>query len=427
MKILIILGALTAVILSYLLGGLIGFAVGVVMAILSYRIAREVGLARAILLLAFILSCVLGGFVGRTVGPKLPGRIAKADEAVLFVIGGTIGLVSWLLVILSTLFLCSETIFVSRGGDQWESFVYLVNSLLFERAGALEIVDRGEVRIAKSRGMLAPFRAIGYVVINHGNAVVFERFGRPSQVAQPGLIRKRPFESIRAVIDLTMQIESRTETFYTKDGIPLTVNVGVAFQIDSGGRAPTPEDMYPFSEQAVLNAVYVVPDWKAYTTGSAIAFLRDMISGSYMNEIYDPLKRLSRKGVDTHIRLFEEKLQGALSEAASTWGVKVHRVKLHLEAPEEIEEQALAFEKARREEQIELQKARAENTRISEFVARTGGSVTDYAVLRYLERIGEAGIVPPSLERTILDAIQKGAMRTSPKKEIEAGEKKETD
>ncbi|MGA9348756.1 MAG: SPFH domain-containing protein [Anaerolineae bacterium] len=425
MKRLIALSALVVVILSYVLGGLTGFTVGAVIvavAILSYRIARAPGLARAILVVTFTLSFVIGGFVGRARGPKPPG-ITIAEEIAFFAIGGTTGLMAWLSVVLSAFFLCSEIILVSHGGDRWGSFVYLVTSLLLERAGALEIVSRGEVRTIKRRGMLAPFRSIGYTIIYHGNAAVFERFGRPSRVAPPSFVRKRPFELIRAVVDLTMQIENRTETFFTKDGIPLTIEVKVCFQIDSGGRLPTAEDMYPFSEEAVLHAVYVVPDWRAYTMETSLALLRDMVCRYYLGEIYDPLKKLSsRPGVDTRVHRLRDKLQDSLGEITPAWGVKIHKVELDIAAPEELEEQALALEKAIREEQIEYQKAEAENERIKEFISRTGGDVTDYALLRYLERIGESGILPPSLDRMLLEAMEKGPSRPWGQKKIRAGE-----
>jgi hypothetical protein len=170
MKKLIVLGALIAVILSYILGGLIGVTVGVVVvavAILSYRLACGPGLARAMLLVTFLLSFLIGGFAGRAGGPKPPG-ITMTEEIAFFVIGGAIGLIVWLAVVLSAFALCSEIIFVSHGGDRWASFIYLVTSLLLERAGALEIVSRGEVRTIKSRGMLARFRAIGYTIVYHG-------------------------------------------------------------------------------------------------------------------------------------------------------------------------------------------------------------------------------------------------------------------
>ena len=430
MKKLIALGALVVTILSYYLAGLTGFAVGamiIAVTILSYLIARKIGLAHTVLLVAFILAFIIGGFMGRDLSPKLRERIPVASEAVLFVVGGTMGLMSWLSVVLSAFFLCSEIIFVSHGGDRWGSFTYLVNSLLFERAGALEIVDRGEVRTIKSRGLLAPFKAIGYVIIHHGNAVVFERFGRPSRVVPAAFVCKEPFELIRAVVDLTRQIEDRTETFFTKDGIPLTTEVRVCFQIDSGGRLPTAEDIYPFSEEAVLNAVYVVPDWKAYTMETSLALLRDMVCRYYLGEIYDPLKKLSsRRGVDTRVHRLRDKLQDSLSEITPAWGVKIHKVELDIAAPKEIEEQALALEKAIREEQVEYQKAEAENERIKEFISRTGGEVTDYAILRYLERIGESGILPPSLDRMLLEAIEKGTSRPWGQKKIKAGEE-ETD
>ena len=421
MKRLIALGALVVVILSYFLGGLIGFLVGAVIVaatLLSYLVGGERGLVRAILIVAFILLFLIGGFVGRTVIPKLPGRMARIDQAVLFIVGGAIGLLSWLLVLLTAFFLCSEIIFVSHGGDRWGSFAYLVNSLLLGRAGALEIVDSGELRTIKSGGLLAPFRAIGYTIIYHGNAAVFERFGRPSQVVGPSLVVKKPFETIRVVVDLTMQIETRTEMFFTRDGIPLTIDVKVFFQIDSGERLPTAEDKFPFSEEAVLNAVYIVPDWKAYTVEATLALLRDMVVRYYLVEIFDPLKKLSEKDVETLVQSWHDKLHASLSELARTWGVKIHRVELDIKVPEEVEEQALAFEKARveralafeeaeMEQKIELQRAEAEHKRIKQFMSRTGASITDYVLLRYLEKIGEAGLIPPQLERMFLDAINK--------------------
>jgi len=430
MKKLIVLGALVAVVLSYFLAGLTGFAVGAVIvavALLFHRIARAPGLARVILLVTFILSFVIGGFVGRARGPE-PPEITKVEEIAFFAVGGTIGIISWLSVVLSAFFLCSELIFVSPGGDRWGSFVYLVSSLLFERAGALEIVDGGELITIKPKGVLAPFKTVGYVIIYHGNAVVFERFGRPSQVAGPSLVLKKPFETIRAVIDLSMQVEERRQTLFTRDGIPLTTYVKMLFQIDSGGRAPTPDDMFPFSEPAVLNAVYLVPDWKAYTIETALALLRDMICTRYLDEIYAPLKRGARKriGPETHAQLLQDELQTSLSDTAITWGVRIHRVELGIAAPREIEEQTLAFEKARKEEDLEYQRSRAENKRIKDFVLQTKGTVTDYAMLRYLEKIGEAGLVPPSLERMFLETIQR-EVPGSPKSEGSDQHKEETD
>jgi len=167
MKKLIALGALVVVILSYVLGGLIGLTVGaaiVAVAIISYRLGRAPGLVRAILLVTLLLSFAIGGFVGRARGPE-PAEITIAEEVAFFVIGGTIGLMAWLSVVLSTFFLCSEIIFVSHGGDRWESFAYLITSLLLERAGTLEIVRGGEVTTIKRRGVLAPFRSTGYTII----------------------------------------------------------------------------------------------------------------------------------------------------------------------------------------------------------------------------------------------------------------------
>ncbi len=417
MKRLIVLSTLAFVILSYFLAGLTGFAVAAIVAavaILSYRIAGETGAARAMLLVTIILALAVGGSVGWAWGPNPPG--ISVGEIAFFTIGGVMGLVSWLLAVLSTLFLCSKVIVISQEGDRWESFVYLIESVLLERAGPLEIVNRGEVITIKSRSRLAPARTVGYTVIQHGNAVVFERFGRPSQVAGLGLVVKKPFETIRAVVDLSMQVEERMQTLFTRDGIPLTTHVKVLFQIDPGRRPPARDNMFPFSEPAVFNAVYLVPDWKAHTIETALALLRDMICKCYLDEIYDSLKKNSDEvSPETHAQLLQDKLQIALSDTVTAWGVRIHRVELGIEAPQEIKEQALAFEKTRKEEELEYQRSKAENERIKDFVSQTGGSVTDYAMLRYLEKVGEARLIPPSLERVFLEALQEGTV--SPKSE----------
>jgi regulator of protease activity HflC (stomatin/prohibitin superfamily) len=216
-----------------------------------------------------------------------------------------------------------------------------------------------------------------------------------------------------------MQVEERRQTFFTRDGIPLTIYVKVSFRIDSGRRTPTPDDMFPFSEPAVLNAVYLVPDWKAYTVETALALLRDMICTRYLDDVYAPLKRGPRKraGPEAHAQLLQDELQTSLSANAIAWGVRIQRVEIGIAAPREIEEQALAFEKARKEEELEYQRSIAENRRIKEFISRTGGDVTDYALLRYLERIGESGILPPSLDRMLLEAMEKGTSRPRGAKE----------
>jgi regulator of protease activity HflC (stomatin/prohibitin superfamily) len=419
MRKLIPLGALVFVIFAYFLAGLTGLAVAAVIVALmalSYRLARETGLARAILVTTLILSLVLGGLAGWVRRPDQPG-VTMAELAFL-AMGGAVGLFSWLLAILSALFLCSEVIFVSQGGNRRESFIYLLESVLLQRAGPLEVVSNGEAKTIKSRSLFAPARTVGYTVVNHGNAVVFERFGRPSRVSGPGLVIKQPFETIRAVLDLRMQVEERTQTFCTRDGIPLNTHTKVFFQIDPGSRPPTRDNMFPFSEPAVFNAVYLVPDWKTYTIETALALLRDMICKCYLDEIYDPLKKGPRGSAcpDTHAQLLQDKLQTSLSTAASAWGVSVRRVELGIAAPREIEQQALAFEKARKEEGLESQRSKAESRRIKDFISQTGADVTDYAMLRYLEKVGEAGLVPPSLERMFLESIQKEST-ISPKSE----------
>lgn len=280
------------------------------------------------------------------------------------------------------------------------------------------------MQIFRQRGLLSSFSTPGYVVIYHGNAVVFEQLGRLSRVGFKGLVKTKPLETIRAAVDLSLQHRQKQVTLFTKDGIPLQTEVRVYFQIHAGGHKPTSGDMYPVLEQAVLNAVYIVPDWREYTIERVIALLRPMIVGRYLSEIYDPLKKLVSPNHQpkTELSVIRDDLQKCLDQETFNWGVKVHNLVVDVNPPREIEAQALAFEKARMEQETQNENRRVENARIKEFMEQTGGTVTDYALLQFCEGIGESGAIPPSLDQVLSTALQQAVLRVSRQQEKPAGQ-----
>lgn len=382
--------------------------------------------ARLALVISAVAMILLGGVLIGLLGLRAtPIRdLVQDNNPVLFALGGVTGGAAWAFCIFVAFYLCSEMIFVAPGNDRLDSLNYLLSALLMGTAGDLKIVDKGEVRTFKQRGLFASFSTPGYVIVNHGNAVVFERNGKPSRVGYRGFAKTNPFETIHAVVDLALQQRQKQVVLSTKDGIPLQTEIRVHFQIHAGWHKATSGDMYPVLEQAVLNAVYTVPDWKEYTIETAVAMFRSIIAERYLHEIYDPLKRLTPENGKPKIELraLKNDLQTSLAQEAFGWGVKIQNIMIDVKPPKGIEEQALAFEKARMEQEVAVENANAETVRIKQFMAETGGTVADYALLNLCKNVGRTGSVPIALDQLLSDAFARANLRTAYRQQTPPGQ-----
>jgi len=373
--------------------------------------------AKFLLFVSAIMMIALGGVLIGVLGLKAtPVNLwVNGNVPILFALGALTGFVAWASIVFATLSLCSELMFVTMGKERIDRISYLLSALLIGNAGDLKIVERGEVVTYKQRGPFARFSTPGYVIIYHGNAVIFEQYGKPSRVGLKGLVKTKPFETIRAAVDLSLQQRQKQVALFTKDGFPLLTEIRILFQIHGGGRSSTVGDMYPVLEQAVLNAVYVVPFWKEYTIETAIGMFRLIIAERYLHEIYDPQKQLTIADDKPKIELrtLRDELLASLDRESFKWGVKIQNLFIEVKPPKGIEDQALAFERARMEQQIAIEGARAENARIRQFMDETGGSVEDYALLQFSENIGGTGSVPVAFDQLLSDAFARANLRTA--------------
>jgi hypothetical protein len=254
--------------------------------------------------------------------------------------------------------------------------------------------------------------------------VVFEQYGRPSRVGLKGLVKTKPLETIRAVVDLSLQQKQKQVSLFTKDGIQLLTEIRVFFQIHAGGHKATSGDMFPVIEQAVMNAVYAVPDWREYTIETVVAAFRSMIAERYLHEIYDPMKQLTPENgkPKTELRMLRDALLASLEQETFKWGVKIQNLIIEIKPPKGIEDQALAFEKARMDQQIAIENARTENARIKQFMDETGGSVEDYALLQFSENVGGTGSVPVAFDQLLSDAFARANLRTAYRRQAQTGQ-----
>lgn len=145
-----------------------------------------------------------------------------------------------------------KTVYCLDGWRQGMAF------LLRSRCGLRQF--RPSVRIQKGgfdeggAEVLQKIGGPGHLVIYHDSAVVLEQGGRLSRVAGVGIVPLERFEKVYNIIDLRPQRGFCTVEAMTRDGIPVSWNVEIQYQIDAGGIAATDEMPYPMSERHVLRA-----------------------------------------------------------------------------------------------------------------------------------------------------------------------------
>lgn len=103
-----------------------------------------------------------------------------------------------------------------------------------------------------------PVRKIGgpaSLVLYNDTAVILERKGKLTQVlTEPDFAKIEHFERIYSTVDLRQRHWDYSVSALSKEGIPLTCDADVLFQINDGGLTPTEEIPHPADPEAVLRA-----------------------------------------------------------------------------------------------------------------------------------------------------------------------------
>lgn len=214
----------------------------------------------------------------------------------------------------------------------------------------------------------------GYIRVTAGNAVVLERYGRPSDAFGQGTHFIHHFEQLRDVVDLRDQYR-RVETFEarTKDGLKVTVhNLEVAFRLLMRTRQRTESDQYPFLRSAARLVAYDrlvrrdpaglprAEQWTEAVTRLVVERVQQYINNCYLDDLihskaHDPREhikltikqllegnesraQLAKRGVDLlwvslgHIGLPEAALNQRITTWQSRWQVDAERTLAQSEA-----------------------------------------------------------------------------------------------
>jgi regulator of protease activity HflC (stomatin/prohibitin superfamily) len=201
-----------------------------------------------------VLAIVIGAFVqGQLTGNA---RIVRAvqDSALLnFFLGGlaegllwsiVMGVIGALLVTglpLLTVSYASAVYVLALhevdGVSRWDALRYVLTLILGINLPFM-VVENGQALVTKEARKIGVIGGPGELIIKQGNVVVLERGGKISRVVNAGIVKLKRKEMIRNIFNLTRQSNSKEiEHVLTKDRIPLTITMGIGFQIEAAVEA----------------------------------------------------------------------------------------------------------------------------------------------------------------------------------------------
>jgi regulator of protease activity HflC (stomatin/prohibitin superfamily) len=222
-----------------------------------------------------------------------------------------------------------------------ESFWFLVHCLIGQ-AGFRPwlMVEGGRLctDFSDPDSLIAKMGGPGNLVIRKDTAVLLEQGGRLNRVEGPGSVRLRRFERIYDTIDLRPRRWQLPVAGMSKEGIPVTCDTDIEFQIQDDGQQATGDRPFPMDPTAVFIAATSkwireayrpeedqVLDWKGLIVISATEGTLRFILARY------PLDRLiapDGAGAEHPRRAIKQELTEALNKAAANVGAKILKVEL---------------------------------------------------------------------------------------------------
>jgi hypothetical protein len=103
-------------------------------------------------------------------------------------------------------------------------------------------------------GLISKAGGPGNLIVRKDSAVVLEQAGRLTRVAGPGFTALGRFERLYDTIDLRPRRWQLPVSGMSKEGIPVTCDTDVVFQILDDGREPTGDNPFPMDPEAVFRA-----------------------------------------------------------------------------------------------------------------------------------------------------------------------------
>lgn len=239
-------------------------------AFIQNQLVTNRGLIRAVQDNAFF-SFLLGGFVETVIWATFLGLLAALLISILL-----LSVVAYVAAIY--ILALHEVDGVSRG----DAIRYVLATTLGVNLPFIA-VENGQALTTKDSGVLTSVGGPGKLIVKQGNVVVLEKGGKITRVVNAGVTRLRPKEKIRNVFNLGRQTNpAEIEHVLTRDRIPLTIKMAIAFQIEPAAKAEErPESHVPPDGEALteklddeLYQVYAGTIKKAVLMSQATTFAK---------------------------------------------------------------------------------------------------------------------------------------------------------
>lgn len=133
-----------------------------------------------------------------------------------------------------------------------------LNRMVFGKVGRrpLVIVKEGEISFGKDT-FAARVGGPATLIIYNDTAVVTEQYGRTKRILGPGIHEVERFEKVWETVDLRPQRWVYEVFALTKEGIPISCQADISFQIDDQPKQPWAKRVdgdFPYAEDAVFLA-----------------------------------------------------------------------------------------------------------------------------------------------------------------------------
>jgi regulator of protease activity HflC (stomatin/prohibitin superfamily) len=213
-------------------------------------------------------------------------------------------------------------------------------------------VEEGKIdyQLADPNSFIVKAGGPGNVIVRKDSAAVLEKGGKLNRVVGPGFANLEPFERVYDTVDLRPRRWPLAVNALSKEGIPLTCEADIEFQIQDGGQKRSSETPFPVDLGAVFTAVTSkwireetrkagdrVLDWKGRIVVSAgEGTLRFILARHPLERLIAP----ERVGHEHPRQVIRKELEKALHAAAANVGARILRVELgKIEVRDEITQQ----------------------------------------------------------------------------------------
>ncbi len=166
------------------------------------------------------------------------------------------------------------------------------------------------------------------VVVNKGDAVITERFGRFRRIAGR-FFMSDDFEYIVAVVDLYPQTDSvEVEDLLTRDGVEVDIELLVRYRVRRGsvdGRYDefAWDDLLAYDPEAVLAAAFKVDDWQQAVRDQAKLLAQEIVARYTLDDISDPAMRRTTSGTSSPREEVVDEIRRRLEADVERWGVEI--------------------------------------------------------------------------------------------------------